>query len=259
MGSLSSIISNIQNSIPELTSTSITARWHKLAEALSINIDTTLDEFTNTENIINQNIAANNYGKAGYYTAAALSYEDGVDMVVDPMTQNWVYDPVDISKQTIAQAAFDASSMALKVSYVDPATGLLAKLPADVLLRFKAYMTEAGSGGIEIPGLPITIVSIDPNILNAGSFTVTYFGSYSLTNVQANVAQALIDFRDSFAYNGILYLNDIEQYIKDNVPGIRDVTILNPTIDGVAFSGYTSLLSGYFNYSLGMLISYTAI
>ena len=259
-GTLSSILQNITNALPELVSSSITAIYKRLAEALSITIDSTLDELTNTENIINQNIAANNYGKAGYYITAALAYEDGVDMVIDPVTLNWIYDPVDTSKQTITAAAFEEATMTLKVSYTDPITGLLAKLPTDVLNRFIAYFSEAGSyptspnAGIEIPGIPINIVSLDPNIFNA-NFSIVYYGSYSLLNIQNAVISTLNAFRDTFQYNGQIYLQDIADYLKSNVPGIRNVNIASPTIDSVPFTGSTSLTAGYFNYDASLLAS----
>jgi hypothetical protein len=259
MGSLTSILTNITNAIPELSNSSVTSIFRRIAEALSINIDDTIAEIANSEAVINANIAANNYGKAGYYTAAALQYEDGVNMVIDPDTQNWVYSPVDTSKQTITQAAFDEESLTLKVAYTDPGTGLLAKLPSAVLTRFKDYFNTSGQGGFAIPGIPINIISLDPNIFNASTFTVTYYGSYSLVNIQSAVTDALSAFRDSFEYNGILYVNDLIDYLKNNVAGIRDVAIISPTIDSVGFTGHTKLQAGYFNYDAGLTISYVAI
>ena len=254
MSSLTDILTNISNAIPELTSSSVTSIWRKLASALSVIIDNVIQELTNTEDIINANIAANNYGKAGYYINAALAYEDGVNMVIDPTTQNWIYDPVDTSKETITQAAFEEASLTLKVAYTDPSTGLLAKLPDAVMTRFLAYMTEAGSGGIEIPGIPLNVVSLDPNVFNA-NFVITYYGSYSLVNIQSAVIVALNTFRDSFAYNGELFINDISDYLKQNVPGIRDVSISSATIDSVPFSGSVSLLAGYFNFDSSLITS----
>jgi hypothetical protein len=259
MGSLTQILANISAAIPELINNSATAIYKKLAEAFSITVDVTMAEFANTEAIIDSNIAANNYGKSGYYINAALYYEDGEDMVIDPVTQNWIYSPVDVSKQTISQAAFDESSLTLKVAYTDPSTGLLAKLPSDVLTRFIAYFNNSNSGGFAIPGIPITIVSLDPNMFNASSFTITYYGSYSLTNIQTAVQAALTAFRDSFEYNGILYIQDLSDYIKNNVSGVRDVSIILPEIDGTVFVGNKSLPAGYFDFDSGLTISYNAI
>ena len=267
MNSLSSILTNITNAIPELTNSSITAIFRRLAEALSITIDNTEAELINTENIINANIATNNIGKAGYYINSALYYEDGEDMVIDPVTQNWIYSPVDVSKQTISAAAFDESTLTLKVAYTDPSTGLLAKLPSDVLSRFINYFNNSNSnsdvqklnGGFAIPGIPINIVSLDPNIFNASSFVVTYYGSYSLINIQAAVQAALNSFLDSFEYNGELFCGDLTDYIKQQVAGVRDVSIILPEIDGVVFVGNKSLSAGYFVFDSGLTISYNAI
>lgn len=259
MGSFTNILANIQAAIPSLTNNSVASIFRKMAEALSLTIDSTTDELNNTVAIIDANIANKNYGKAGYYVNAALAYEDGVDMVQDPLTLEWIYSPVDISKQTITQAAFDVDTMTLKVAYTDSATKLLAKLPVAVLNRFKDYFNTSGLGGFCIPGIPINIVSLDPNIFNASSFIITYFGSYNLVNVQTDVQAALNAFRDSFAYNGSLFLNDLIEYIKTNVPGVRDVNILGAEIDSVIFAGNTKLAAGYFDYDNSLLISYVAI
>jgi hypothetical protein len=259
MGSLTNILANISAAIPSLTNNSAAAIFRKIAEALSITVDTTISELDNTKAIIDANIANKNYGKAGYYTAAALAYEDGVDMVQDPVTLEWVYSPIDTSKQTISQAAFDVDTMTLKVAYSDPVTGLLAKLPTAVLNRFTDYFNTSGLGGFAIPGITINIVSLDPNIFNASSFIITYFGSYNLVNVQADVQAALNAFRDSFQYNGVLFLNDLIEYIKANVPGIRDVNILNAEIDSVVFAGNTKLAAGYFDYDNSLSVTYVAI
>jgi hypothetical protein len=259
MGSITDILVNLKSAIPELINNSVAAIFNKIAEALSITIDNTIKELANTETIINANIAANNYGKSGYYINAALQYEDGIDMVIDPITLNWIYDPVDVSKQTISQAAFDEANLILKVAYIDPDTNLLAKLPTDILNRFRDYFNTSGLGGFGIPGIPIQIISSDPNIFNCSSFVVTFYGSYSLVNIQADVEAALIAFRDGFQYNGIFYLNDLTDYLKANVSGIRDVSITGPEIDGTGFSGSTILSSGYFNFDGALSITYNAI
>ena len=264
MSSLSSITTYITDALTGITNPSVTAIFKKIGEALSIPIDNTISELTNTENIINANISANNYGKTGYYVSAALAYEDGVSMVIDPITGNFIYNPVDTSKQTISQAAFDEVNLALKVAYIDPSTQELAPLPSAMLTRFKNYFRQAGNGGMEIPGIPISIVSLSPNVFNA-NFFITYYGAYSLTNIQTDVIAAVQAFKTSFAYNGILYIGDLIAYIKANVSGIRDVDLTDTQIDSVAFVGNTQLTAGYFIYDASILSSlatstpYTAI
>ena len=264
MGSLAQITSNIQAGITELSNTSVTAIFKKLVSALSIIIDNTLSELTNTENIINANISANNYGKAGYYIGAALYYEDGVNMVTDSVTGNRVYSPVDVSKQTISQAAFDEGTMTLKIAYIDPGTGLLSPLPGAMLTRFTNYFNSSDystslNGGFTIPGLPINIVSLAANVFNSSQFIITYSGGYNLTNIQTAVTAAMTAFMNTFPYNGQLFCGDLSDYIKQQVPGVRDVNIILPTIDGVAFVGNTSLTSGFFNYSISLSLTYVAL
>ena len=246
MGSLSSILTNISNAIPTLANKSASAIWYKIATALSINIDNTILEIQNTQNIIDQNIQTNNYGKSGYYNSAALQYEYGQSLSIDPVTLNWIYNPVDTSKQTISQAAFDESTLTLKVAYPDPTTGALSPLPTsspDILGDFKSYMAL-----FEIPGIPINIISLTGDVFNA-NFQITYYKQYNLANIQASVIAALNSFQNSFTYNGTIYLGDLSDYIKQNVPGIRDVEITSSSINNIAFVGSTKLQSGYFTYS----------
>lgn len=248
------ILTNIKNAIANLMNNSITAIFNKLAEALGMTIDNTIAELSNTQNIINANIAANNYGKVGYYVNAALAYEDGIDMIIDPVTGNMIYSPVDTSKQTIAQAAFEPDTLTLKVAYVDPATNQLAALPSDMLTRFISYFNEASNGGISIPGIPLNFVSNPPNKFTC-NFTITYYGSYSLTNIQNNVVNALTSFQDSFSYNGELFIDILGDYIKQNVPGIKSVNITNMQIDDVDFSGSIKLIAGYFYFDASIITS----
>ena len=268
MSSLSSITTYIKEAFAGLVNPSVAAIYEKIGEGLSIPIDNTIAELTNTENIINANISANNYGKSGYYINAALAYEDLVNMVIDPITGNFIYSPVDKTKQTISQAAFDEATLTLKVAYTNPSNGELAPLPSgspnDMLGRFKNYFNQSNTGGFGIPGIPINIVSLSPNVFNA-NFYITYYGAYSLSNIQAAVVAAIESFKTSFAYNGELYIGNLTDYIKQNVPGIVDVYLTGTTINTVSFTGKTVLPAGYFIYnsviidSLNTSTPYTAI
>jgi hypothetical protein len=112
----------------------------------------------------------------------------------------------------------------------------------------------------EIPGLPIFKSSSDPNIFDFTAI-VTYYGTYDRNKVINGVVSSLYTFRDSFKFNGTLYTNDLEDYLKQNVPGIRNVSLFTTMIDNVSYTESINLLAGYFDYvnNITEKITYNAI
>lgn len=238
-----------------------TALYNKIAEAIGIPIDNTITEFTNSENNILNIINTQRYGKSGYYTAKALAFQFGDDLIIDPVTLENVYAVLDTSKQIINQAAFEefmsgnASELFLKVATLDAVSGLLIPLTTPQFDAFSDYFVN-----FEIPGLPVTIVSNPANILTFQA-AATYFATYNLTTLQSNLQTALTNFQKTFPFNGELFSGDLQDYIKQNVPGMRDFFVFNTTIDTAPFSGSINLAAGYFNYITNIVnnIVYTAI
>ena len=247
MNTFSQIISYIQAAMPELNSGSVASIINKIAEAISQVIDNTTTEMTNTQNIITAIVSTKSYGKTGYYTAAALAYQDGDNLSVDA-NGNYFYAVIDANKQIIKQAAFEVvisglnASLILKVAYIDPNTGLLAPLPSDKKIAFDSYFQN-----FEIPGLPVTKLSNSPNILTF-NLNVTYDKTYDFTTLQTNVNAALLTFRNTFTFNGIFHNYYLENYLVANVPGVLAAYVSNTEIDTVPFDGETALSAGYFNY-----------
>ena len=224
-----------------------TALGQKLAEGLGFLVDSTLTEFTNTKQSILDTINNQRYGKEGYYTAKALAFQYGDDLVIDPTTLEYVYATIDPTKQIIKQAAFietsttNTSQLFLKVATVDTAGNTVA-LSLPQLAAFTSYFLN-----FQVPGLPVSIVSSAANVLYFQA-KLNYYATYDLPTLQTNVLTALTNFRQSFAFNGEFFAGDLQDYVKANVPGVRDFFIYNTTIDNVSFSGFINLDSGYFNY-----------
>ena len=258
MSTYSTIISYIQAALPNLDSQSVTAMFGKIAEANGQVVDNTITEVSNTQIIITNLITNKNYGHPGWYTdnAKAFQYGDNLSIASDG---SFYYAVVDPTKQVIAQAAFNeligeggAISLVLKVACIDPGTGLLAPL---TLLKFSAFTNYFKN--FNIPGLPVTIISNDPNTI---SFTaaIAYDGTFDLWALQSNVNAALLVFRNTYTFNGEFYNYFLENYLVANVPGVRavylsDTFITNPGGSPISFSGSTSLSSGYFNYGTNTL------
>jgi hypothetical protein len=247
------IMTNIAAGVPELTQTSNMDIFASVARAIAISLDNTNVELQNTQNIINTIIGNLRYGRSGYYTSKALAYQDGDDLVVDPITLDYIYATINTDKQIIKQAAFEISNsgsaqiLSLKVARLNPDTNKLDALTSDQLAAFNTYFLN-----YEIPGLPIFIVSNSPNIFNF-SAQIDYISTYDRSAIVSAVTAGLFDLRDNYNFNGILYINDIEAYFKSNIPGIRNMTIVNPTLDGVAITTPSvRLTSGYFDYPTGI-------
>lgn len=232
---------------------------NKIAEAIGLVIDNTLTEIGNSETRITAAITSKNYGKASYYEAAAKAFQMGDDLLIDTDTQDYYYAVVDATKQIIAQASFKSitsgnqATLYLKIAAVDSVTGNLIPLTVPQLAAFTNYFVN-----YELPGLPVNIISAAGNLLRYTA-NATYYATYDFSTLQTNLQNALTTFRQTFSFNGEFFAGDLQDYIKQNVPGIRDFYVYNTTIDGVPFAGSQDLTSGYFNYADGNIINYTAI
>jgi hypothetical protein len=243
---------------------------NKIADAIAPIIDNTINEITNSENVITDLLISQyGYGKTLYYTGNALAFQFGdnltVNTAINPVTGapylNMIYAVVDTTKQIIKQAAFqsitagNAVQLFLKIATIDALSGNLIPLTTQQLNAFTNYMVN-----FEIPGLPLNIINLPGNILNFTA-SCTYLAAYDLPTLQTNVANALTTFQDSFPFNGEFYSGDLQDYVKQQVPGVRDFYVYGTSLDGVPFSGSQSLPAGYFNYQTNILnnISYTSV
>lgn len=251
------------------TNTSATAIYNKIAQSVGQIVDNTVTEINNSESIItNLLISQYGYGKPLYYVQNALNFQYGDNLIINtainPVTGapylNLIYAVIDTTKQIISQAAFQSTDtggnstlLFLKVATLDQTTKLLVKLTDVQLAAFEAYMLN-----FELPGLPLNIISQDANILGFNALC-TYYTSYDLTTLESGIATVLNTFRDTFQFNGEFFAGDLQDYIKQNVPGVRDFFINSTTLDGIAFSGSSTMGSGYFDYVVNIVdnISYT--
>jgi len=231
--------------------------YNKIAQGVGIVIDNTITEMQNSENNILNIITTQRYGKSGYYTSVALAFQFGYNLSINPTTLDPYYAVIDPTAQIISQAAFEeiisgqSSQLYLKIATLNTITNSLQALTPLQLSAFENYFVN-----FEIPGVPVTIISANPNILDFKA-TATYYATYDFSLLQTNLQAALIAFRNSFAFNGTFYVGDLQDYIKQNVPGMRDFSLSNTTIDGVFFTGSSALTSGYFNYAADYLLNIT--
>lgn len=264
MGSASQILQNLQSL--GFTNVSVTSIEGIIAISIGQFDDILLLEIDNSESTItNLLIGSQGYGKPSYYTNQALLFQLGDDLIINTAINpvygeiygNLIYAVTDTTKQIIAQAAFQASvSGGSQVLFLKVATEAvsgtgLAPLTSDQLAAFQSYMLN-----FEIVGIPLNIISLPGNDLNFVS-TATYISSFDLPTLQTNLTAALNSFLTNFQFNGEFYVTDLQQYIQANVPGMRSFFINDTELDGVPFSDYINLSSGYFNYDPEVSVNIT--
>lgn len=246
MSSIDTIITQLE--ALEFENPSNDSVYGMIAQAIGEVLDNVLTEFSNTQNAILDTINTQRYGKAGYYQKVALAFQYGYDLIPAVGNLDPVYAIIDTTAQIVVQAAFQNNSGALsmKVAAQNAITGLLIQLNALQLPAFISYFIN-----FQIPGLPVSVVSLSGNVFAYNS-VCTFNAGYNQTNLQSNLAATLIAFQISSQtgnFNGTLYADALSTYVKANVPGVVDYYIYNTTIDGSVFLGSTLLTAGYFNYS----------
>lgn len=233
------------------------AIFEMIAQGIGGVIDNTLTEFTNTKNTIIDVIANQRYGKAAYYVNAALQFQYGDDLIPSAGTLDPTYAVIDPTKQVIKQAAFQNfnANLSLKIAGLDSLSGNLIQLPQIQQDAFNAYYVF-----FEIPGIPISIICLPANIFSFNAIC-TFISGYDKPTLQANIAAAVQAFKTTFNFNGILYSDALSTYIKAAVPGVIDFYLSSTQIDGVPFTGFTTLTAGYFNFGPNILnnIQYNSV
>jgi hypothetical protein len=235
------------------------AIYAAIAQAVGEVLDNFTTEFTNTQNVILNIINNQRYGKAGYYIAKALAFQDGDDLIPSAGTLDPTYAIIDVTKQIVKAAAFQSNSgqLSIKIAGQDPISGNLIQLTQQQISDFVAYFVN-----FQILGVPVSTICLPANIFSFSAIC-TFTGGYNLSNLQTNIASAMAAFQTSFNqgnFNGTLFTDGLSSFVKANVPGVVDFYVYNTQVDGASFAGSTVLTAGYFNYVSGITsnIAYNA-
>lgn len=255
MATFDDIKTNIQESVPELTNTSASSVFQRIAYIFSSVIDTIVTEMNNTILTIQTSLSYNRFGKPLSYVDAAYYYQVGDTLLFDANYLPY-YATIDPTKHLIASAAFEeviysvsggyrVAQITLKVAKLS-GTDLVA-LTAEELAAFDGYMDN-----FRLSGVYLYLLSLDAEVIKLANVRVAYSSSYNLDTIKTNIANALSEFRKQKKYNSILYLNEISTYVKNNVPGIVDFYIGDAYIqsngDWTLIDASVSLPAGYFNF-----------
>ena len=236
--------------LADLTSISQSAIWKLLAHLTATAIYIFEGILYTETAMLETKIERNKYGFIRWYAIVAQLFQYNDNLLFDENTGNYGYAVIDESLQIITHVSARenkfTSEVVLKVSKTE--AGLLTKLTTTELTAFTAYMQA-----VKVAGTNLRIISENADIVMING-TVKYSGQYSLLSRKELIGAALLDYRNSFDYNGIIRANDIIQIIRD-VPGVVDfvLSVLTGEPDGgsaVAIVDEYETYSGHFNYSV---------
>jgi hypothetical protein len=235
---------------------SIGGIYKQVATVIQAVVDTIAAEIADNVTLFTNLITQKTYGKGGYYVIQAKAFQFGDNLLINTTDGTFYYQTIDTTKQIITQASYfwdkTINYQSLKVATQDTGGNTIALQP-NQLAAFVSYMNN-----FILAGIPLQILSLPPNVI-IYTATLTYYSTYDLSTLQTNFAAAQKAFQNNFTFNGVFYQNDFTDYIKANVPGVRDFFLNTTTIDGVPFVGETTLQSGVFSISNTSSITYVSI
>lgn len=263
------IIGYLKTTLSQLTNTSAASVYQRMVVAFSSVVNTVLTEIKNTASLIEEYIEQNRFGSSQYYIKAARAFQYGDSLQFDEYYKPY-YAQIDTSKQIVAQAALDILESTIKIGGQDyliqtltlkvarrDEFGQLAKLNSNQLQAFQVYMQN-----FLVPGIPISIKSLDANTIKFSSMVCTYSPEFDLSTIQSEVQAAMIAFRDQSSFNGTFYTNHLEQYVRSNVVGVIDFWLDGAQIkiddEWQSFDQKVVMPAGYFNYEDDYKIDYVS-
>jgi hypothetical protein len=267
------IINNL-NSIFGWGNPSITSIYANFASVFSSVIYSIEQEIINTQNNIESAIGNNRFGKPEWYISYALAFQTGYNVKIDTNNPSGFlpyYEIIDDNAQIISQAAFSSEIISspidgqpskvvntLTVASFDTTTGFLIPLTSQQLIEFKSYMGITGetsivSGNVQIPGIPLLINSLPPNVISYASVNVYYKSNYDINIIKSNVILQMLNFVKKTTLGATFRTNLLEQYMIQNVQGIVDFAVQDPSLlqENGSYQPIIDeafLSSGYFNF-----------
>lgn len=251
MSAINEIKSNLALLIPRLN-TSVASVITRIIDVCGTIIDIVRLEILRSEQVIQESIKRARITSQPWYLEKAYQYQDGDDLVIiDPSTQEIGYDEINPSKQIIKQA--NIGTTALGIFYLNVATtdnnNNIVSLSQAQLSAFRIYYQNFVAMGAQV-----SIASNPPAVFDTQNLYITYDGKYNLNTIKQNINTALHDLQTQRRTIGRLYVNEIEIYLINNIPGIHDAYFSDPRLiyEGrVSYptNGSFELAPGYFNFA----------
>lgn len=249
MSYVDDIWTNLQKVIPGIN-TSSTGIIQRIADVCGTFMDVVRLELLRSEQAIDQATRRARVTSESYYVDVAYKYQEGDDLIiVDQSTQELGYAEIDTTKQIIKQANIGVANIG--IFYINVATSdandNIVSLTTDQLNAFRSYYQNFVAMGAQV-----NVASNPPAVFTASTLYIRYERTYSLDAIKEAVNTALHELQIRKRTTNLLYVNEIEAYLK-LVPGIRDAYFDQPTVivNGITQQpdyGRFILQPGYFNF-----------
>jgi hypothetical protein len=233
---------NTESALSGLTSTSQTAIWNLIFFICAVAIKVVEDLYDVLKADVEERKLEIPTGVLKWYAAESLvfqfgdsliftdSYIDETGTTIELQGKALVYPNVDLDKRIVELAAADESGGLITIKAAKITAGVAEKLSASELSAFEDYWTEK-----RFAGTPITIISVDPDLIKA-EYTVTYdpelldsTGTLLSDGVTKPVEDAIDAFLQTFQsenFNGVMQVVKLTNAILDAV-GVLNVVATN--------------------------------
>jgi hypothetical protein len=209
------IKAEIRQKIPALNSTSVAAIYNLIADIVgyAIWLHESLWDIAKEEIQTAKDTAI--VQTAPWYAdkMKGFQYQPGVteSLIVDPVTYQVRYDPVDESKQIIDRVAVTGlGAMIVKVAKASGALTSDEKVAAEAYLR-----------AIQSPGMQISLISEPADLLSLTG-TIHYNAEAGLADIQTAVETAINQFLTGLPFNGELQKNALIDSVR-KLESVSDV------------------------------------
>lgn len=248
-----------------LTTTSKVALWRLWAFCVAAAIYTHEVLWDNFFRVVNATIERGHAGTSRWLRDRVVLYQHGDDLVFDPSTGKYNYDPVDPLKWVVAQAAVvEGNNGVVGVKVAANSPGGLVALDNDQVAGLVSYIKL-----IRFAGTRFAVISGDGDIIRITA-SVFYQGVFTLSAVQAAVEAAILTYLQGLPFNGE-YRNSSLVDVIQAVPGVVDVVLESVQTKSAPSDDYQVIdrnhipLYGYYvvddtpGHGLADTISYTAL
>lgn len=209
-----------------------------------------------TKDDINTIIATQKMGSKSWYATKVKEFQNGDSLTVDETTGILGYAAIDTEKQIIARCSVSEekiegiNNVVIKVAkYNNLDDKILVPLdPSTELPNLENYVEN-----VKITGTDTLVVSSASDLVKMIG-KVYYDPAYNPDEVIAAVKQALIDYRDTLDFNGVIkrheFIAAIAKYAGVYAIDIDNLEHRAATDNYASLESSVSLFAGYFNYDI---------
>lgn len=244
-----------------MNSTSASAIWARIVEAVAQVMNTYLIELQNTQQVLTSSALSLRVGKADYYITKAKEFQPSGRLEVNPQSGVWEY--TSQSDTIVTQASLQVVNGKVTLSVAKTGeNGALAPLSASEVAALSDYIDL-----FSFVGIKVFVKTADADIIS-GELEISYDPTFSLEEIQLQVQEALQNAQTAYNLYEPVYVNMLESQVGQ-VQGVVNAYFGQVQVDSQEagtteyYSNKVTLPAGYFNFSADLLdgtsITYKAI